>query len=67
MTWFLVLVLLIGGVGVGVLAYRNRPESSIESGIHAFRREMRALAPPSEQRRMHDVDRDEPPHRPGAP
>lgn len=52
---FLVLILVVIAVGVGVLAYRHRPESSIEAGIHSFRREMRALAPPSEERR------DEPP------
>lgn len=47
---FLVVVLIVV-VGASVLAYRNRPESSIESGVRAFRREMRALAPPPEQRR----------------
>lgn len=45
---FLVLILVAIAVGVGLLAYRHRPESSIESGIRSFRREMRALAPPSE-------------------
>ena len=50
----LLLVVVIIAVGAGLLAYRNRPESSIESGVHAFRREMRALAPPPEQRRGPD-------------
>lgn len=48
---FLLVIVVIVVVGGGYLAYRNRPESSIESGIHSFRREMRALAPPSEQGR----------------
>jgi hypothetical protein len=57
---FLLVIVVIVAVGVGVLAYRARPESSIESGIHSFRREMRALAPPPEHRRgPHDG--------PGAP
>lgn len=47
---FLAIVLVVIAVGVGVLAYRHRPESSIESGIRSFRREMRALAPPPEHR-----------------
>lgn len=46
---FLLVVVVIVVVGATVLAYRNRPESSIESGIHSFRREMRALAPPRER------------------
>lgn len=63
---FLLVVVVITVVGVGALAYRNRPESSMESGIRSFRREMRALAPPAEQRRLRD--RDEPPGvDPGAP
>jgi hypothetical protein len=47
---FLLVVVLIVVVGAGYLAYRSRPESSIESGIRSFRREMRALAPPPEHR-----------------
>lgn len=45
---FLLVIVVIVVVGVSYLTYRHRPESSIESGIHSFRREMRALAPPSE-------------------
>ena len=48
---FLLVVVVIVVVGVSVLAYRGRPESSIESGIRSFRREMRALAPPPEHHR----------------
>ena len=58
---FLLVVVVIAVIGIGVLAYRHRPEGSIESGIRSFRREMRALAPPSEQRRLRDAERDEPP------
>lgn len=48
---FLLVIVVIVVVGAGALAYRSRPESSIESGIRSFRREMRALAPPPEHRR----------------
>jgi hypothetical protein len=48
---FLLVIVVIIAVGAGVLAYRARPESSIESGVRAFRREMRALAPPPDHRR----------------
>lgn len=47
---FLLVVVVIVAVGVGALVYRSRPESSIESGIRSFRREMRALAPPPDHR-----------------
>jgi hypothetical protein len=51
---FLLVMVLIVVIGVSVLAYRGRPESSIESGIRSFRREMRALAPPPDHRRGPD-------------
>ena len=51
---FLLVIVVIIAVGAGLLAYRHRPESSIESGITSFRREMRALAPPPEHRRGPD-------------
>lgn len=44
----LLVVVVVVALAATVLAYRNRPESSIESGISSFRREMRALAPPDE-------------------
>ena len=50
----LVLLVVLAVVGGSVLAYRNRPEGSIESGITSFRREMRALAPPPGRRRRAD-------------
>ena len=61
---FLLVVVLIVVVGAGYLAYRSRPESSIESGIRSFRREMRALAPPPGQRRPREGEPDE--HDPGS-
>jgi hypothetical protein len=61
---FLLVVVAVIVVGATVLAYRHRPESSIESGIRSFRREMRALAPPADQRHLRD---DEPPPPPGGP
>jgi len=64
--WFLLVVLVVVVVGGGVLAYRNRPEGSIESGIRSFRREMRALAPPAEQRRLGDDEAPGPSDGPGA-
>lgn len=47
------IVVIVGiiGIGVGFLAYRNRTEKGIESGITSFRRELHALAPqPGEER-----------------
>ena len=47
------IVVIVGiiGIGVGILAYRNRTEKGIESGITSFRRELHALAPrPGEER-----------------
>ena len=38
-------ILVIVVVGVGVLAYRNRTDKGIESGISSFKRELHALAP----------------------
>lgn len=60
---FLLVIVVIVVVGAGMLAYRNRPESSIESGITSFRREMRALAPPPEHRRGNPDDPSDAPPR----
>lgn len=49
MVWTLVVIVLIVVVGVSVLAYRNRSARGIESGISSFRRELRALAPESDE------------------
>lgn len=44
----IVVIVLIIVVGVSVLAFRNRPQKGIESGISSFRRELNALAPESD-------------------
>ena len=49
MVWTLLVIVLIVVVGVSVLAYRHRSEKGIESGIRSFRRELRALAPESDE------------------
>ena len=45
----LVVIVLIVVIGVSVLAFRNRSARGIESGISSFRRELRALAPESDE------------------
>ena len=45
----LLVMVLIVVIGVSVLAYRNRSSKGIESGISSFRRELRALAPESDE------------------
>lgn len=50
---FLLLVVAIVAVGSVVLYLRQRPSSSMESGIDNFKREMEALA-------VHDDDRPRP-------
>lgn len=42
--FFLLLALVIAGVGCAVVYLRQRTPSSMESGIDTFRREMEALA-----------------------
>lgn len=39
------LAIVISGVAIFVLWYRNRKPRSLESGIEEFQRELRALAP----------------------
>ncbi len=45
----IVLIVIIVVVGVSILAFRNRSARGIESGISSFRRELRALAPSSDE------------------
>lgn len=45
---FLLIVLVVSGVGSFILWLRHRSPSTLESGISAFQREMEALAPPDE-------------------
>lgn len=45
---FLLIVVVVSAVGSLVLWLQHRSPSTLESGIEAFQREMRALAPPDE-------------------
>jgi hypothetical protein len=45
---FLLVVLLVSGVGSLVLWLRHREPVRFDSGIRDFQREMQALAPPDE-------------------
>ena len=42
---FLLIVLVVSGVGALVLWLQHRSPTTLESGIESFQREMRALAP----------------------
>jgi hypothetical protein len=42
---FLLMALVISGVGTTVVVLRNRTPRSLDAGIDDFRREMQALAP----------------------
>ena len=42
---FLLIAVIVSGVGVFVLWMRNRGNASVDSGVDEFRREMRALSP----------------------
>jgi hypothetical protein len=45
---FLLIVLVVSGIGSAILWYQHRSPSTLESGIEAFQREMDALAPPDD-------------------
>jgi hypothetical protein len=45
---FLLIVVVVSAIGSLVLWLQHRSPSTLESGIEAFQREMRALAPPYE-------------------
>lgn len=45
---FLMIVLVVSGVGALVLWLQHRKPTTLESGIEDFQREMRALRPPEE-------------------
>ena len=47
---FLLIVLVVSGVGSLILWLQHRSPSTLESGIEAFQREMEALAPPDDNR-----------------
>lgn len=48
---FLLIVLVVSGVGFAILWLQHRSPNTLESGIEAFQREMEALAPPEDERR----------------
>jgi hypothetical protein len=48
---FLFIVLVVCGLGGLVLWVQHRQPSTLESGLDAFRREMEALAPPTDDPR----------------
>jgi hypothetical protein len=54
---FLGVAVLVSLVGIAVMALRARQPTSLESGIDAFRREMRALSPEEDARRQAGRDR----------
>lgn len=56
---FLFVVAVFVVVAIGALAFRNRTERGIESGISSFRRELDALAPRGDPK-AHAVPRREP-------
>jgi hypothetical protein len=56
---FLLIVVVVSAVGSLILWLQHRSPSTLESGIDAFQREMRALAPPE--------DEDDGPDAPGRP
>lgn len=47
---FLLIAVVVTGVGCLILWLQHRSPSTLESGIEAFQREMEALAPPDEPR-----------------
>lgn len=46
---FLLIVVVVSGIGSFILWLRHRSPTTLESGIEAFQREMEALAPPDDQ------------------
>jgi hypothetical protein len=48
---FLLIVLVVSGIGSAILWYQHRSPNTLESGIEAFQREMEALAPPDDEPR----------------
>lgn len=48
---FLLLVLVVSGIGSAILWLQHRSPNTLESGIEAFQREMEALAPPDDEPR----------------
>lgn len=66
---FLFVVVVVCAVGGLVLWIRHRQPTTLESGLDAFRREMEALAPPSDapEPRIRGAKRPSRPRRPPHP
>lgn len=60
---FLLIVVVVSGIGGLVLWLQHREPNTLESGLDAFKREMNALAPPSDhpQPRVRRAKRPTPP------
>jgi hypothetical protein len=54
---FLGVAVVVSLVGIAIMALRARQPTSLESGIDAFKREMRALEP-EDERRQRQAGRD---------
>jgi len=61
---FLLVAVVVGGIGIGIVLWRNREPRGPHGGVHDFRRGIQALAP--HPRRHHQPPDDMPPprHRP---
>lgn len=51
---FLLVAVVVSGIGITVLWMRNRGSTSLDQGVEEFQREMRALSP---DKRHRDDDR----------
>ena len=63
---FLLIVVVVCGVGGIVLWLQHREPNTLESGLDSFRREMEALAPPADDPET-KLRRAKRPSRPGRP
>ena len=58
---FLLVAVVVGGIGIAIVLWRNREPRGPHGGVHDFRRDIQALAPDP----LHDDDDLPPPrHRP---
>jgi hypothetical protein len=48
---FLLIALVLSGIGTLVIYLRNRDSSAVDAGVEEFRREMNALAPRDDERK----------------
>ena len=52
---FLLIAVVVSGLGILVLWMRNRGTTSLDQGVEEFQREMRALSPDRDHGHGHDV------------